>query len=264
MISKRTLNTFRDYLVSSLSWEEIERLFDDNDFMANPFSLPNNKRDLYESYQLSFIDCTNESKKLDLIMEGIEKIYKANDIVAYGEGHAGEFRKNKILNLLKSDGYDLINNKLVKVVKNIATIKVSSVNQLMNNYEEIKKHDKVSSEKKIGLAKDLLESLYKTICDNSNIIYEENEKFDSLTKKALSNLDIIKLECTEKEKSHEYIMTMIRTVSLKINEVRNIHGYGHGRNSAYKPIDIEVAELIANLAISIATFLIPKLNKNIN
>lgn len=260
MISNRTLNTFQDYIISHLSEREIERLFEDNGFNKNPFLSTNDKSELFKSYLTSFtVFSTNESKQLALLEEGIMKIYKENDIIAFEDGHLGTKYKNIILEELKKDGYEFINQKLVKVDTVIDTIDVSSKTSLLKNYTNLKESDDRSPEKKIGLSKDVLEALYKTLCDEVNIQYEKGEYFDSLTKKALDNFDLISADCSEKEKSNEYIKQIIKTVSLKINEIRNIHGYGHGKTTTYKAIDIETAKLVANLTISIATFFIPKI-----
>lgn len=260
MISTRTLNTFQDYIVANLSEREIERLFEDNGFRKTPFVVCKDKTALFKSYLTSFVVFSqNEKEQLTVFEEGIAKILKANNIVAYMDGHLGEKYKKEILEALKKDGYELVNDKLTKVDTPIDTIEVSPKTILLKNYANLKESDESSPEKKIGLAKDLLESLYKTLCDEANIQYEKGEYFDSLAKKALDNFELISVECSEKEKSSEYIKQIIKTVSLKINEIRNIHGYGHGKNKAYKPIDIETAKLIANLTISIATFFIPKL-----
>lgn len=261
MISKRTINTLKDYCISCLSERQIERLFQDNGFSTGLQTKKDSaqKKDIFDSYLMSFTIFGDEVNRLALFQEAMELICKECDYIVYEEGHIGTNRKNELTRLLKLDGYEFVDNKFVKVNQSIETVEITNLTNLTKTYSELKSDSNKTPEARIGLSKDLLESIFKVICEENNIFFDKDEPFHSMAKKALANFRLIQTECTEKEKTIEYLRHIIQIVSIKINEIRNIHGYGHGKKTEYVPVDDDTAKLISNLALSIGTYFIPKL-----
>lgn len=261
MITKRTINTLKDYCTSYLSERQIERLFQDNGFSAGYQGQKRivQKQDIFDSYLVSFTVFGNEGNQLALFQEAMELICKECDYIVYPDGHIGKKYKNELIRLLKLDGYELIDNKFMKVNQSIETVEITNLTNLTKTYSELKSDSKKTPDARIGLSKDLLESIFKVICEENNISFDRDEAFHSIAKKALTNFKLLQTECTEKEKTIEYVRQMIQIVSVKINEIRNIHGYGHGKKTEYVPVDEDTAKLISNLALSIGTYFIPRL-----
>lgn len=261
MISTRTLNTIQDYVLSVLDYREIERLFDDNGIKRSIIYSVNTKQKLYDAHMVTLNICREETK-LPFVAEAIEKIYHASQVMFRSEANVAEARRTKLVNLVRNDGYELVDGKLVSVDTPVDALTVENPKtEFSKLYSELKSNKKLSTDMLIGKSKDMLESLFKTICDQQSILYDKDTKFDTLQKKALETFSLISIDCTEKQKTEGYIRAMIAPLVVKINEVRNIHGYGHGKNEGYRPIDKESAALISNLALSIATFFITKLGE---
>lgn len=262
MISTRTLNTIQDEVLDCLNQRQIERLFEDNGIRKSWWVKYSTKRGLYSAYLETLNTFISEETKLLFVAEAVEKIYKENDIVAYPDGHLGTAKKNHLITLLKKDGYELIEGKLIAIDNAIHTIQAETpVSISMRLYNELKDKKNDNPLTLVGISKDLLESLFKAICDKRSIAYDKKDQFDALAKKALVEMEWVEAECTEKKKTEAYMQQMITIIALKINEIRNIHGLGHGKEDGYQPIPLETARLVANLSVSIATFLIPQLAK---
>lgn len=261
MISTRTLNTIQDYSLSALEYREIERLFQDNGIGRSIIYSVNTKQKLYDAHMVTLNICREETK-LSFVAEAIEKIYRASLLLFHPEVEVANSRRTNLVKLVRNDGYELVEGKLVSVDTPVDTLLVEyPKSDFSKIYSELKSNKKLTPDMLIGKSKDMLESLFKTICDQQNIVYDKDTKFDALQKKALENFSLIAVDCTDKRKTEDYIRTMITAVVVKINEVRNIHGYGHGKNEGYQPIDRESALLISNLALSISTYFIPKVGQ---
>lgn len=259
MLSSRTLNALQDYIVNWLDYRVIERHFDDNGIRKHFYSKVTDKTSLFKANREAMVVFCSEETQLNFVSEAIEKLYNADDIIT-PEGRGGTLMKNKLLSQLKNDGYEMVEGKLIPITGVVETISVeTAVGIVRRLYADLKNMEPKDPTTLIGQSKDLLESVFKAICDKRGIVYGKDEKFDALARKALRDLTLA-TKCTEPEKTTDFLRQMIATVSVKINELRNIHGYGHGKNEIYQPLDKASARLIANMALSIATYLLPVLS----
>ena len=108
----------------------------------------------------------------------------------------------------------------------------------------------------IGSAKELLETVLKTVVGDHNL--RPGDDINVLLKKARTELD---LDPNAPGGSSPAADSLRRTLSslgqivIGVAEVRNLYGTGHGRSKSHE-LELAHARLVVNAAISVATFLL--------
>lgn len=261
-MTQRLLNSTKDFLFGYFSKAEILRLFDDNDVHIIPSEV-----DFVLNHDTIFRVCyaslpqepdLREYKLLEIISEAMQKGYKKyQDTLSFSP--AKQELLKALGNELQLNGYYFEKGKLVKqaVISSIESLS----DEIRRLKDELKSNiGKLAPQDIIGKSKELLEATFKTICEKKGIVFSKEDTFPSLMGKAINSLKLLSEEVTEFERNSEYLTSIIKS-SLKINEIRNHHGSGHGKNGDYKPVDKQTAIFISNIAISISDYLESRISK---
>jgi hypothetical protein len=109
----------------------------------------------------------------------------------------------------------------------------------------------------IGTAKELLETMCKSILKQKNIVPDSNWTLIQLLKTTTSNLDFRPQDSTnpeEAEKSIKQILSGISSIVHGFSELRNRYGTGHGKDSDFKGLDSIYAKLFVGLISDVVIF----------
>lgn len=108
----------------------------------------------------------------------------------------------------------------------------------------------------IGKAKNLVESCFKYILNESEIEYSSSDNFMALRKKVAKqiNLDYKENTSAKSNKNTKLILNSLTQIVSGLNELRNDFGDGHGADNTFIELPSRYAELAVSSAISIVNF----------
>lgn len=107
-------------------------------------------------------------------------------------------------------------------------------------------------EQAIGSAKELLETVLKTILDDCDVGYSQTDDIPKLVKHARHVLD---LESGQTGTARDRVLNGLTAIANGVNELRNLHGTGHGRSRTSAP-EMAYAHLVVNSSAALARFLL--------
>ena len=111
----------------------------------------------------------------------------------------------------------------------------------------------------IGTAKELVETVCKTILRNRGISYDLNEKMPRLVKQVSAALELIPPGITAETRATETVkrlLSNLSTVSDALAELRNLYGTGHGKEADARGLKLRHARLAVGSASAVAVFLL--------
>lgn len=183
-------------------------------------------KDLFEYYEIHLMDSDKENNPERYI----------------------RYNKNKgLLDSLISE------NKLVKSDINIDSDYIQK--QIIFINENVDKNPTQA----VGVSKELIESICKTILKKNNIEFTKNDNINALVKVTFDSIELLEVIPSDKQKTLSESLKKIRggftSIIMGISEIRNDFGGGHGEPSDFVALDIKYAKLVANFAITISSFL---------
>ena len=266
LISKKTRSEFQEFLVSK-TLREIELYFDNHDVVRvtiPPNELPSGQR---RSLVAEYYSSINWAKYSDV--KTVLKVYEdiLNDLNK--DIFSNESWKNncidKLTKYLLKDGYKFEEGKLFKIglntdfeeIKNAtSTLDKSHFNEYIDRIKKSIDEDPATA---IGSTKELVESTLKTILSEMNVAFEKDEDVPKLLKKVQKALDIVPDEIDDSKKGAEAIKILLSNLGqivIKISELRNLYGTGHGKENRRKGLNERHARLIVGSGITLCTFLL--------
>ena len=108
----------------------------------------------------------------------------------------------------------------------------------------------------IGKAKELLETLFKSILDDNNVSYDHSEKLTSLEKKVAHLLNLNVDENSSVLPGVKEVLGGLANIVHGMNELRNNFGDGHGKNLQFTSLPSRYAKLAVGAATTISLFLL--------
>lgn len=111
----------------------------------------------------------------------------------------------------------------------------------------------------IGTAKELIETVCKTILERNNIKFEPFEKIQDLTKKTLKCLNLLPDSVPDSRRGSDIIKELLRsmgTIGKNMGELRNLYGTGHGQQCSRQGLQLRHARLAVGASSTFAMFLI--------
>lgn len=111
----------------------------------------------------------------------------------------------------------------------------------------------------IGTAKELLETVAKTILDDRDVEYGRSEDLPALLKKARSALQLAGDDIDNAAKGADIIRQLFSNVGSIVQslaELRNHYGTGHGKSATSGGLSARHARLAAGAAATLATFML--------
>lgn len=110
----------------------------------------------------------------------------------------------------------------------------------------------------IGKAKELIESCCKTILEEKNKSWSKNWDIGKLTGKTLELLDLVPDKILGVDKTSENMKAVLgnlRSIPIKLAEIRNLYGSGHGKSASFTGLETRHAKLAVGCSITFVTFL---------
>lgn len=209
-----------------------------------------------------FIDNDSNENIIKFIKDLIyymDNIYNDKDLYLSSKKRLNQYNKiNSLINNNDSKSYLNFNNFDLLNTNNINKI----YNLMVNNAEYY-------PEDTIGKAKDLIESISKTILEKLEIQYTKKDDFPKIINKVMESLNLNKKKGSEVDeitKLSNKILGNNYQIVLNINILRNNFGTGHGRSNAYnKKIEIppRYAYLVINSTLAVSYFLIETFDNKI-
>jgi hypothetical protein len=257
LISKKTRNEFREYLVG---WyvRQIDMEFDAagiarrTDYSPN---LPGVRRSLVEQYYAS-LDFTNwhDVKKLLSVYENILESVPLENAASLFE----------LCKWLRKDGFEFANGRIVSLSR---TASLSQVKHLAVEFNATYMSDQIARMEQsvetdpvlaVGSAKELVETCCKTILKDRNQAAGETLELSQLVKATLKELRLLPDDVPDKAKGADTIkrlLSNLASVTQGLAELRNLYGSGHGKDGRSRGLKPRHAKLAVGAATALTVFL---------
>jgi tetratricopeptide (TPR) repeat protein len=267
LISKKTRNEFQEYLVST-TLREIDSYFDSHDIpftQLPPEKLPSGARRSQTQQYFASIDWTTPNSVRPILSVFSDIL---TDIDIKVRAWNGDFAKNwfeKLTAYLQKDGYVYHSGKLQRGVVAASFEKLENATDLLQAdhfqeyIERIKKSVDVDPGLAIGSTKELIEAALKTILKELNVPFEKEDDIPKLLKLVQKSLDLVPDDVDDAKKGSDIIKVLLSNlgqVVIKIAELRNLYGTGHGKESKRKGLNDRHARLTVGAGVALATFLL--------
>lgn len=268
LISKKTRGEFQEYLVST-TLREIEKYFDNHDIpftQLPPDKIPSGqRRGLVANYyaSINWTDGKQVKKVLDVFADILHDISnKGNDSWSQ-EINTKWF--DKLVKLLIKDGYHYENGKISTVGQVANFDDLQNATDLLDkgHFQEYINRIKKSIDEDPGLAigstKELVESTLKTILTELKLTFDKDDDVPKLLKQVQKALDLVPDQVDDSKKGAEIIRVLLSNlgqVVIKLTELRNLYGTGHGLERKRKGLNERHARLAVGAGITLSTFLL--------
>ena len=267
IISKKTRSEFKEYFVT-ITLREIESYFDNHNVpCADILKVETNsgqRRTLVEKYYQD-LDWSDS-----LICRQILNVYEdvLNDLVENKYIWNAEQNKvwfTKLHNFIIRDGYNLSDGKIVSIGQTENFEDLQNATNLLDKthfkeyIERIKKSIIVDPTLAIGSTKELVESTLKTILNKSKIEFDKNDDIPKLLKMVQKTLKLVPDEVDESKKGSKMIKILLSNLSqvvIKLAELRNLYGTGHGKEKVRNGLTDRHAKLVVGAGVTLSTFLL--------
>ncbi|MBQ6481087.1 MAG: abortive infection family protein [Anaerolineaceae bacterium] len=110
----------------------------------------------------------------------------------------------------------------------------------------------------IGKAKELIESCCKTILESSGIQYDKNWDLNKLSGQTMLQLGLMpdNIKGTNSvDIIAKALLGNLQQVALRMAELRNPYGSGHGKSASFKSLPVRYARLAVGSSITLVRFL---------
>lgn len=106
---------------------------------------------------------------------------------------------------------------------------------------------------------ELVEATLKTILTQLKVLIDKNDDIPKLLKKTQKALEIVPDDIDDAVKGAEMIKILLSnlgSVVIKLTELRNLYGTGHGKENKRKGLSERHAKLAVGAGITLSTFLL--------
>lgn len=178
--------------------------------------------------------------------------------------------------LLQNDGYEIVAKtkmagRAIYVARQIGLRPESSLNSLKEKFSgtdtsyvmgQITRMESAVENDPglaIGTAKELVETVCKTILKERNIAITGNEDLPKLVKETAKELKLTPSDIPDDAKASESIkrlLSNLATITNGVAELRNSYGTGHGKDAKSKGLRPRHAKLAVGAASTLAIFLV--------
>ncbi|CAM4114612.1 MULTISPECIES: abortive infection family protein [Flavobacterium] len=267
IISKKTRSEFKEYFVT-ITLREIENYFDNHDVQFTEHSDESNyggqRRTLVENYYIG-IDWRNPimCRKILNVYQDILNDLEDNKFTWNTEQNKIWF--DKLSKFLLRDGFEFSNGELSSVGQIVNFEDLQNATDLLDksHFQEHIDRIKKSITEDVGLAigstKELVESTLKTILNKSKISFDKKDDIPKLLKSVQKALELVPDDVDDAKKGSDIIKILLSNLSqvvIKLTELRNLYGTGHGKENARKGLNERHAKLAVGAGITLATFLL--------
>lgn len=267
LISKKTRGEFQEYFVTT-TLREIDKYFDNQNVLFNdlPFGKDYGaqRRTRVENYYFGINwEAPIEVRKILNVYEDV-----LNDLNTSEYSYNSELNKTwfeKLQKFLLRDGYVLENGKLNPIGQVADFEDLQNATDLLDkthfqeHIDRIKKSIIDDPSLAIGSTKELVEATLKTILLKLEVPIDKNDDIPKLLKKTQKALEIVPDDIDDAIKGAEMIKILLNnlgSVVIKLTELRNLYGTGHGKENKRKGLSERHAKLAVGAGITLSTFLL--------
>lgn len=258
LINKKIRNAFREIFSECYVLRTIDLAFDNYGFKADldhDANLQGERRTLVEQYYAS-IDFTSEADIARLL-----RVY--TDVLVE---LPCDNKKEKLLKMLKQDGYELVDDRLEFTRVSPALAEITQVVRSRDLPEMERLISRLTRATAVadpaltvGTAKDLVESVCKTVLEDAGIAHA-NMPLPRLVRKAAGVLSLLPESIPNQAKGKNTIRKVLNSLTQivdGISELRNLYGTGHGRHGRVSSgVTTRHARLVVGAASTVAIFLL--------
>lgn len=264
IFSKKTRNEFREFFVNK-TIREIQSEFDAVNIFCDLNYVPEvlgQRRFLVEQYYHS-IDWANPADALKVQNLYETTLVDLEDLAENGaEWAIPYFRQLK--KWVERDGFVFESGKLKWASSCGSLHEIAKfagnfdIPQLKIQIQRINSSIDEDPSLAIGTAKELVETICKTILGDRKIVFTDDMDVGLLVKLARKELDIIPESISDSIKGADIIKRLLSNlgnVAQGLAELRNLYGTGHGRRGSNKGLNARHARLAVGSATTLALFL---------
>ena len=265
IISRKTRMELREYFVGT-TLGIISREFESADIEHVPIDVSNvsgQRRRLVEQFYESIVwSKLDDVRKFITVYEGA--LNDLEDQVENGNEFAPKTFAS-LKRLIERDGYVYERGQLSRSVSHhgldhlFGSAEVLNLPELEKQIDRIFKSIDVDPALAIGTAKELVETVCKTVLSERQIAVSEELDLGQLVKEARKALGLIPESIPSAAKGSESIRRLLGNlgnVAHALSELRNLYGTGHGRHGATSALAPRHARLAVGSAATLATFLL--------
>lgn len=171
---------------------------------------------------------------------------------------------NRLLHFLRADGFEWVSGRLVRlagapVLDDLAsTAHKLEGTHLAQQIQRMKDAVDTDPSLAIGTAKELIETVCKTILEERGKPVFGSPDIPTLTKTLLKELDLVPEGVPDEKRGADVIRNILRSLGSIGNELaqlRGLYGTGHGKAAHAQPLKSRHAKLAVGTAATLATFL---------
>jgi hypothetical protein len=269
IISKKTRYEFREYLVS-WTLREIEIEFDSADISCDlDYNPPTSgaRRSLVERYYHTLDFSTwADVRKLLMVYESILSHLEqqiSREYLSHYPTAEEDFKR--LRTFLRRDGFDYRDGRLVAANMPTQIQDIQSITSTLDTPELNRQIERMRSSVDndpglaIGTAKELIETVCKTILKQRGVPIEPGCKLPTLLKETRKVLKLLPEDIPDSAKGVETVRRLLNnlgSIGQNLGEIRNLYGTGHGRHAGAKGPTPRHAKLAVGASATLAMFLL--------
>ena len=267
LISKKTRIEFREFL-TNMVLREIDDFFDSQNIVFNDLpadkTVNGQRRNRVEGYYFA-IDWTSPTDVYRIIKVYEEVMIYLQDNLESWNGSNLKIWYEKLQKVLLRDDYKFENSKLTFIGQSTNFENLQNATDLLDKthfqeyIDRIQKSISTDPSLAIGSTKELVEATLKTILTHLQIEIDKNDDVPKLLKKVQKGLEIVPDGIDDAVKGAEMIKILLSnlgSVVIKLTELRNLYGTGHGKEKKRNGLSERHARLAVGAGITLCTFLL--------
>jgi hypothetical protein len=267
LISKKTRAEFREYFVGT-TLREIELEFDAADIPLSQncsWNGSGERRSLVEAYyaSLDFTSLRDVSKLLKVYGAVLARL--EDQVANTFNGDLAKKPFDSLKKWLERDGFTYANGKVVALRNNLQVLEVQEAArsldapELHRQLERLKASVTDDPALAIGTAKELVETVCKTVLQERSVPFDPDSDVVGLVKEARKVLGLLPDDVPAAAKGAQTIRRLLSnlgSIAQGLGELRNLYGTGHGKQGKTKGLSGRHAQLAVGCAATLVTFLL--------
>lgn len=272
LISKKTRSKFQEFFVTK-TLREISTYFDNHDVKFA--ELPSDKnyggqrRTLVDNYYQG-VDWQDAKDVRQILLVYEEVLTDLEDLDNQWNAEHNKEWLEKLKKILVRDGY-VFENKKIRSVGHVTNFDdLQNATDLLDKahfqeyIDRIKRSVSNDPSLAIGSTKELVEATLKTILSKQNIQFHKDDDVPKLLKSVQKSLELVPDGVDDSKKGADIIKVLLSnlgSVVIKLTELRNLYGTGHGKERPRKGLNDRHAKLAVGAGITLSTFLLETLEQ---
>jgi hypothetical protein len=266
LISKKTRRELQEYFVGT-TLRTIEQAFDDAGIQCDHSFQPSDsgqRRCLVQQYYAT-VDFSNYDQVRRFLTVYSHALFDLEQ--NFENGYGGDYAKKThrtMVACLQIDGFEYKEGKIVPVgaLTAAASLKGDAISvdspYMLQQIERIENQVDSDPRLAIGTAKELVETVCKTILTDRGVKFDAKAELMDLVKQTRAELKLVPDDIPDSAKAADTIrklLSNLATITQSLAELRNSYGTGHGHDGRQKGLSPRHARLAAGAACVLAKFL---------